>query len=127
MFLHYGEDVGKVEGRSWLFEKAIKPKKRVVFSESLSRRSYFEKKRTILKDNWNHIKTFFDGEPFEIEGLNIWEYEWINTGNYIQLNDPLHNQPYSFPIYEMSNGKVKVVFAAGEFSNCVYGIYQKGR
>ena len=77
-----------------------------------------------MKNNWKHLKTVYDGDRFEIEGLNIWEHQWIDTGNFIQINDPLYNQPYSFPIYEISDGKTKVVFAIGEFSNGVFGIYQ---
>lgn len=73
--------------------------------------------------NWQHIRTLTDGEPFEINGLSIWNCEWKGTGEHIQIKDPLYGQDYSYAVYEITNGQTSVTFAAGEFSNCVWGIY----
>jgi hypothetical protein len=77
-----------------------------------------------MNSNWKHIKTIADGDKFIINGLNIWDFKWHNTGEYINVKDPLYGQQYSFAVYEISNENIKVIFAAGEFSNCVWGIYQ---
>ena len=75
--------------------------------------------------NWKHKKTIYDRDRFVINGLNIWDFKWRNTGERINIKDPLYGQPYSFIVYEIVNGNIKVVFAAGEFSNLVWGIYQQ--
>ena len=74
---------------------------------------------------WKHIKTIFDGDKYEINGLNIWDYNWERTGETIIVKDPLYGQTYSMKVYEIHRGTIKVKFAAGEFSNCVWGIYQE--
>ena len=75
--------------------------------------------------NWQHIRTITDGERFEINGLNIWDSDWKNTEERIQIKDPLYGQDYTFTVYEIRNGLTSATFAAGEFSNCVWGIYLK--
>jgi hypothetical protein len=77
------------------------------------------------KNNWVHKGTVADGDSFIIDKLNIWDHDWKSTGKEIFVNDPLYNQPYRLLIYTIeANGKV-IKFAAGEFSNMVFGIYQE--
>jgi len=78
-----------------------------------------------ITDNWEHIKTLVDSERFEINGMNIWDSDWKNTGESIQIKDPLYGQHYTFTVYEIMNEQSSAKFAAGEFSNCVWGIYLK--
>ncbi|PHR31048.1 MAG: hypothetical protein COA38_08880 [Fluviicola sp.] len=78
-----------------------------------------------MNENWKHIKTIIDSEPYEINGLNIWDYEWKRTGNSIDIKDPNYGQDYSFTVYEISDGTKTSKFAAGEFSNCAWGIYME--
>jgi len=73
--------------------------------------------------SWKHVKTIVDGEPFLVSGINIWEYEWKDTGRGINILDPLYGQPYTLPIYEISTDEQTITFATTEFSNCVWGIY----
>jgi len=68
--------------------------------------------------------TIIDGEKYEIKGMNIWDFNWQNTGDYVNINDPLYNQAYTFRVYEIKSGESSALFAAGEFSNCVWGIYE---
>ncbi|WP_018341959.1 hypothetical protein [Cytophaga aurantiaca] len=76
-------------------------------------------------NNWQHARTITDGERFEVGGLNIWDSNWKNTGETIQIKDPLYGQDFIFTVYEITNEQTAVTFAAGEFSNCVWGIYLK--
>lgn len=77
---------------------------------------------------WEHIKTIIDGELFNINGCNIWDFQWNDTGERIQIKDPHYGQAFTFSVYQITCGQTTVRFAAGEFSNCVWGIYlQKGK
>lgn len=75
--------------------------------------------------NWKHIKTVFDGDKFELDGLNVWDYDWISKKQRISVKDPLYGQKHNMIVYEIRQGDKVVEFAAGEFSNCVWGFYQK--
>ena len=68
-------------------------------------------------------KQLLDGNLFRINGLNIWDYDWKNTGETISIKDPLYNQPYTLNVYEIKNNERTARFAAGEFSNLIWGIY----
>jgi hypothetical protein len=72
---------------------------------------------------WKFATTITDGQTFFINGLNIWDYEWKNTEEKISIKDPLYNQPYDFNIYEIKHNNLTAMFAAGEFSNLIWGIY----
>lgn len=76
-----------------------------------------------MNKNWRHYTTITDGEYFLIDGLNIWDHQWIDTKKRANIKDPLYNQAYSFSIFEIQEGNKILRFAAGEFSNCVWGIY----
>jgi hypothetical protein len=76
-----------------------------------------------MNKNWKHLKTIIDSERFEINGMNIWGYDWHQTNESICIKDPLYSQEYIFSVYEISNGIKTVRFAAGEFSNCIWSIY----
>jgi len=76
-----------------------------------------------MKAVWKFEKTVNDGEEFRIKGINIWDFKWEPTGEKIKIKDPLYGKFYSFEIYKIRNIDVDIFFAAGEFSNCVWGIY----
>lgn len=76
---------------------------------------------------WKHTKTILDGEKYEINGVNIWSHPWMNTGKTINVKDPLYHQDYTFTIYRIEEVKINIEFASGEFSNSVWGIYERER
>lgn len=71
---------------------------------------------------WQHEETGEAGKA-SLFGVNIFNYEWISTGKSTIVYDPLYHQQYSFPIYEVEINGQKYTFAAGEFSNCIWGFY----
>ncbi|MBL7865478.1 MAG: hypothetical protein JNK10_11405 [Cyclobacteriaceae bacterium] len=73
--------------------------------------------------SWKYAATVADGKRFEIDKLNIWDNEWIDTGKTIHVKDPLYGKEFTFPVYEIESKNKKVTFAAGEFSNNMWGIY----
>ena len=78
-----------------------------------------------MKSVWRFKKTVSDGEEYKINGINIWDFKWEETGEKIKIQDPIYPKFYSFDVYKIHNGNVDILFAAGEFSNCVWGIYLK--
>lgn len=59
----------------------------------------------------------------DLFGVNVFDYEWHDTGEKIVLEDPHYEQKRSLKIYEITiDGEVKK-FATCEFSNSVYGFY----
>lgn len=75
--------------------------------------------------DWKHQKTIRDLEKYEINGINIWDSKWEDTGQRVNVKDPLYNQNYTFVIYMIKNSSEDILFLAGEFSNCIWGIYEK--
>ena len=71
---------------------------------------------------WQHEVTGIDGNA-TLFGVNIFEYKWENTGRIVEVKDPLYGQEYRFPIYKVVIGEQTYEFAAGEFSNMVFGFY----
>ncbi len=72
---------------------------------------------------WKFIGHCFDGDRFEIEGTNVWEHAWRSTGGTASITDPLYKVKYQFTIYEAGAAPKIIRFAAGEFSNTVWGFY----
>ena len=79
-----------------------------------------------MTTSWKFIKAVLDGELFTINGMNIWDYKWEDTGERVEVKDPLYGQHYSMAVYKIRHRNVEFRFAAGEFSNCVWGLYQEG-
>lgn len=76
--------------------------------------------------DWVFIGHSFEAEIFEIEEINVWEHHWQETGEFAKLNDPLYTwQNYRFAVYSVTQGSKVIKFAAGEFSNTVWGFYQR--
>ncbi|WDF54209.1 hypothetical protein [Mucilaginibacter sp. KACC 22063] len=73
--------------------------------------------------NWKFYKSVIDGHDLFINGLNIWSYEWLDQKQYVWVKDPIYGEDHVMGIYEITDGVTIVRFAAGEFSNLVWGIY----
>jgi hypothetical protein len=76
------------------------------------------------KFQWIFLGNSIDSTSFEIDGIDVWKQDWRRTSEpKAEVRDPLYNQDFSFNVYEIEVGKKKIKFAAGEFSNCVWGFY----
>ena len=71
---------------------------------------------------WRHAVTGVDGNT-TLFGVNIFRYEWVPTGEQVTVQDPSYRQEYRFSVYTADIGGQSRVFAAGEFSCCVWGFY----
>jgi hypothetical protein len=72
--------------------------------------------------SWKHVKTGIDGNC-ELFGVNIFDYQWKSTGERITVKDPVYQQEYVISVFEVTINDTIHVFAAGEFSNGVWGFY----
>lgn len=71
---------------------------------------------------WKHATTGTNGNVILFD-VRIFDYKWQRTSESVQIRDPLYGQPYTFPIYTAVIREKTYTFAAGEFSNCVWGFY----
>ena len=76
----------------------------------------------LFKKSWKYKTTGTDGNG-KLFGVNIFDYEWRDTGETVTIIDPQYHQEHIFNVFTIEiDGKLKR-FAAGEFSNCVWGFY----
>lgn len=78
------------------------------------------------EETWQHVITGVDKDT-TLFGVSIFDYEWIPTNRKAVVNDPIYHQRYVFPIYTIEIQHTQYEFAAGEFSNCIWGFYIRGR
>lgn len=71
---------------------------------------------------WKYEKAGVDGNA-TLFGVNIFDYEWKGTNRTVKVRDPLYGNEYVFSIYTVTIKGMEQEFAAGEFSNCVWGFY----
>ena len=66
-----------------------------------------------------------DGSPVLVGGLSPWKHKWkrMDEPAVVVVHPQYPHQRHTMPVYEMSDGKVTVRFAAGEFSNTAWGFY----
>ena len=75
---------------------------------------------------WEYVKTGIEGNC-ELFGVNIFDYTWKNTNQKINVLDPSYGEPHEMDIYIVKLENKTVTFAAGEFSNGIYGFYVMGK
>lgn len=74
---------------------------------------------------WRLINIVTDGQPIMVGGINPWEYEWVQlVEEPIEVPHPSYpNQMHKMRQYKIDLKNKSIVFAAGEYSNCVWGFY----
>ena len=55
---------------------------------------------------WQHIITGTEGNTI-LFGVNIFDYEWKDTGKRASVKDPLYGQEFMFPIYRVKINNVE--------------------
>jgi hypothetical protein len=78
-----------------------------------------------MNKSWIYYGFCPDGSKLLIDGFNVWDYEWQRETEEpkAEVRDPLYQQQFSFPVYRIETERKKIRFAAGEFSNCMWGFY----
>lgn len=75
--------------------------------------------------DWKLLTVVIDGEYLEIEGVNVWGFEWKDLDEKVlEVPHPSYpNQKHCLSSYFMETGGRRIEFAAGELSNCVWCFY----
>lgn len=71
---------------------------------------------------WEYVATGVEGNC-QLFGVNIFDYEWESTGNRIKVKDPAYRQVHVMTVYRVKINEEFYTFAAGEFSNMIWGFY----
>lgn len=74
-------------------------------------------------DHWQFFHSVVDGEVLIIDGINVWDHQWIDLRLTLTIKDPIYGQTHAFSIYEITGPETTIRFAAGEFSNLIWGFY----
>lgn len=74
---------------------------------------------------WTFITSGTELQPVRIDGVNVWEHEWTQTGQSADVKDPRHGEQFTFAIWSISTAKKSIRFVAGEFSNGIWGFYRE--
>jgi hypothetical protein len=98
----------------------------------------------VAMSEWKYVGHCVEGDRLVIDSLNVWDYKWVSVTRKlgpaavppgidmpplpeenmrIVVKDPTYGHELTFHVYEITDGSRRVEFAAGEFSNLVYGFY----
>ncbi len=81
-----------------------------------------------IDSEWIFQKSIGDGDKFELEeGVNIWDYKWVETDRLVNVKDNKHQQRYLSTIRYINIGEKRIEFLAIEVANCCWIIFQKGK
>ncbi len=76
-----------------------------------------------VNENWIHYTTIGDSQYCGLDGINIWDYKWKSDYETVLIKDPTYGEEKSFTRYWIELENRMIEFVAGEFSNCIWGIY----
>lgn len=73
---------------------------------------------------WSFLHIGFEGDSVELDGVRLWDAEWGRTLGKIVVAHPQYpDQRHTMSIYRVAVEDHAVDFAAGEFSNGVWGFF----
>ena len=78
-----------------------------------------------IDTDWKFAASSVDGQSLLIDGIDVWVHRWKDTNEHVVVTDPKYHQEFVFSVFEIRDGEHIVRFAAGEFSNCIWGFYQQ--
>jgi hypothetical protein len=77
-----------------------------------------------LTPGWRFVHIGVEGDGIAIDGISVWDVSWVPTGDRITVAHPQYpNQRHSMWTYRVDASESAVEFAAGEFSNGVWGFF----
>ncbi|MGJ5640526.1 hypothetical protein [Formosa sp. S-31] len=76
-----------------------------------------------MNEDWIHYATIGDSQYCGLDGINIWDYKWKSDYESVLIKDPNYGEEKSFTKFWIELENRKIEFVAGEFSNCIWGIY----
>lgn len=77
-----------------------------------------------VDDGWRFVSIGFEGDVTDVGGVDPWTVDWTSTGGHIVVAHPQYpHQRHRFSVYEVTGSTPPIVFAAGEYSNGVWGFF----
>ena len=77
-----------------------------------------------VDEGWRFVSIGFEHQAVEVDGISLWDVTWNPTGRKITVAHPSYpSQRHHMPIYEAADTDSVITFAAGEFSNGVWGFF----
>lgn len=79
-----------------------------------------------VSQGWELRAIVVDGDPVVIAGVDVWQVQWepVRAGSVVVAHPTYPAQRHSMSVYKFSEVDPAVLFAAGEFSNGVWGSYE---
>lgn len=73
---------------------------------------------------WRSVGMCWDGEQFDLEGINPWEHDWVNQSRQIVVAHPSYpGQRHTVDTWAIQTPARVVLFAAGEMSNLAWAFF----
>ena len=77
-----------------------------------------------IDDGWRFVSIGLEGHATDIHGVNPWDAEWLPTDWRITVAHPSYpTERHTMFTYEIAGTDPPITFAAGEFSNGVWGFF----
>jgi hypothetical protein len=76
---------------------------------------------------WAFVGSCRDGEPFCLNGVDVWQGPWQKQPGIAVVTDPQYGREFHFSVWTRTTGERTIRFAAGEFSHGVWGFYVEVR
>lgn len=74
-----------------------------------------------VSPGWHPMGMCWDGEEFDLQGVNPWEHEWVPQAERIVVAHPSYpTQRHNADVYVIQAPDRTVRFAAGEMSNLAW-------
>jgi hypothetical protein len=73
--------------------------------------------------DWQLLSIAWQTDRVEVSGVSLWDAEWSRPLGHITVADPAYGQVGGATVYEVPGARPRVLFAAVEFSNGVWGFY----
>lgn len=72
---------------------------------------------------WRSLGMVADGDPFMLDGVDVWTVEWVPQGRRVEVRHPTYPwQVHALDVYRLG-GPDGAVFAAGELSAGGWGFF----
>jgi hypothetical protein len=76
---------------------------------------------------WKFVSIGLEGMPVAIQGVDPWRHErqWVSSNERIVVSHPSYpSERHTMFVYELDIDGRAIRFAAGEYSNGVWGFYE---
>jgi len=77
-----------------------------------------------IDKGWRFVSIGFEGESTDIGGVDPWDVSWTPTNDRITVAHPDYpSERHTMSVYTVVDATPPITFAAGEFSNGVWGFF----